>query len=44
MSNAATTLRAAVRRPSPYTWRDWALAALVLTVLVFEAAFRDLVW
>ncbi|GIF00431.1 sensor histidine kinase [Paractinoplanes rishiriensis] len=44
MPNAATTLRAAARRPLPYTWRDWALAALVLTVLVFDVAFRDLVW
>jgi signal transduction histidine kinase len=44
VSNAATTLRAAVRRPSPYTRRDWALAALVLTVLVIDVAFRDLVW
>jgi signal transduction histidine kinase len=38
------TLPAAVRRPSPYTRRDWALAALVLAVLVFDAAFRDLAW
>jgi signal transduction histidine kinase len=44
VANAVTTLRAAVRHPSPYTGRDWALAALVLTVVVFDAAFRDLAW
>ncbi|MBB4751990.1 sensor histidine kinase [Actinoplanes lobatus] len=37
MWNAATTLRAARRR-------DWSLAAPVLAVLVFDAAFRDLTW
>jgi signal transduction histidine kinase len=41
VSNAATTLRAAVRRPSPY---DWALAALVLIVLVADAVLGDLTW
>ncbi|SNR76334.1 sensor histidine kinase [Actinoplanes regularis] len=44
MWNPATTLWAAARRPSPYTRRDRALAALVLIVLVFEAVFRDLAW
>lgn len=42
--NPATTLRAAVRRPSPYTWSDAALAALTLTTVGYEAAFRDLAW
>ncbi|WP_459805027.1 sensor histidine kinase [Herbidospora sp. RD11066] len=41
MPNAATTSWAALRL---YTWHDWALAAPVLTAVVFEATFRDLAW
>jgi signal transduction histidine kinase len=40
--NSATTLRAAVRRPLPYTRRDWTLAGLVLAVHTVDVISRDL--
>ncbi|WP_283134981.1 sensor histidine kinase [Rhizohabitans arisaemae] len=45
MSNAATSLWAAVRHSPPHGRRDWALAAIVMAGVVLEGVFRhDLVW
>jgi signal transduction histidine kinase len=45
VSNAVTSLRAVMRRRPPYSWRDWALAAIVLAGVALDALLRsDLVW
>jgi signal transduction histidine kinase len=44
VSNAVTTSRAPVRRPSSYTRRDWALAALVLIVVGVDTVAGDPAW